>query len=88
MYTKNGYQVFVIYFLNCILHVSFCSENIFGFEDIFPLSALQFAISINFSTLSWNQDLMSATTTDDNCFDQPADLIHHSNLCSEIGHRV
>lgn len=71
IYIKNGHQVFVIYFLNCSLHRSCCSEDILGFKGIFPLNTLQFSVCINFSTLSRNQDLRSATTTRDNCFHQP-----------------
>lgn len=71
IYIKNGHQVFVIYFLNCSLHRSCCSEDILGFKGIFPLNTLQFSICINFSTLSRNQDLGSATTTRGNCFHQP-----------------
>lgn len=35
-YNTNGVKVFVIYFLNSVLHGSCCLENIFDFEGIFP----------------------------------------------------
>lgn len=71
-YTKNGHPSV------CNLHfkITFCMEVVaqitcFVLKICFVSSALQF-VCINFSTLSWNQDLLSATTTPSNCFDKPA----------------